>query len=66
MPLDAVPQPSVTTTPASLTMTTIAVVVTTAITPVTMTTPSVAMTTAITPVTPAVPTDVTPQGGTVS
>ena len=65
-PLDAVPQPSVTTTPASLTMTTIAAVVTTVITPVMTTTPSVAMTTVITPVTPTVPIDVTPQGATVS
>ena len=66
MPLNAVPQLPVTTTPASLTVTTIAAVVTTVITPVTMTTPAVVMTTAITPVTPAAPIDVTPQGGTVS
>ena len=66
MPLNAVPWLPVTTTPASLTVTTIAAVVTTVITPVMMTTPAVVMTTAITPVTPAVPIDVTPQGGTVS
>ena len=66
MPLNAVPQPPVTTTPASLTVTTIAAVVTTVITPVTMTTPAVAMTTAITPVTSAVTIDVMPQGGAVS
>ena len=65
-PLNAVPQPPVTTTPASLTMTTIAAVVTTVITPVTTTTPAVAMTTAITPVTSAATIDVMPQGGTVS
>ena len=65
-PLNAVPQLPVTTTPASLTMTTIAAVVTTVITPVTTTTPAVAMTTVITPVTLAVPINVTPQGGTVS
>ena len=65
-PLNAVPQLPVTTTPASLTVTTIAAVVTTVITPVMMTTPAVAMTTAITPVTPAAPIDVTPQGCTVS
>ena len=65
-PLNAVPQPPVTTTPASLTMTTIAAVVTTVITPVTMTTPAVAMTTAITPVTSAATIDVMPQEGTVS
>ena len=66
MPLNAVPQLPVTTTPASLTMTTIAAVVTIVITPVTMTTLAVVMTTAITPVTPAAPIDITPQGGTVS
>ena len=66
MPLNAVPQLSVTTTPASLTMTTIAAVVTSVITPVMMTTPAVAMTTVITPVTLAVPIDVMPQGGAVS
>ena len=66
MPLNAVPQLPVTTTPTSLTVTTIAAVVTTVITPVMMTTPAVAMTTAITPVTPAAPIDVMPQGGAVS
>ena len=66
MPLNAVPQLPVTTTPVSLTVTTIAAVVTTVITPVTTTTPAVVITTAITPVTPAAPVDVTPQGGTVS
>ena len=65
-PLNAVPQLPVTATPASLTMTTIAAVVTTVITPVTTTTPVVVMTTAITPVTPAVSINVMPQGGTVS
>ena len=65
-PLNAVPQPPVTTTPASLTMTTIAAVITTVITPVTTTTLAVAMTTAFTPVTSAVTIDVTPQGGAVS
>ena len=65
-PLNAVPQPPVTTTPASLTVTTIAAVVTTVITPVTTTTLAVAMTTAITPVTSAATIDVTPQGGAVS
>ena len=66
MPLNAVPQPPVTTTAASLTVMTIAAVVTTVITPVTMTTLAVAMTTAITPVTSAATIDVMPQGGTVS
>ena len=66
MPLNAVPQLPVTTTPVSLTVTTIAAVVTTVITPVTTTTPAVVMTTVITPVAPAVPIDITPQGGTVS
>ena len=68
MPLNAVPQLPVTTTPASQTMMTIAAVVTTVtvITPVTMTTLAVAMTRAITPVISAAPIDVTPQGGTVS
>ena len=66
MPLNAVSQLPVTATPASLTVTTIAAVVTTVITPVTTTTPAVVMTTAITPVTPAVSIDVTPQGGAVS
>ena len=66
MPLNAVPQPPVTTTPASLTVTTIAAMVTTVIIPVTMTTPAVAMTTAITPVASAVTIDVMPQGGAVS
>ena len=65
-PLNAVPQLPVTNTPASLTVTTIATVVTTVITPVTMTTLAVAMTTAITPVTLAVPIDVTPQEDAVS
>ena len=65
-PLNAVPQLPVTTTPASLTMTTIAAVVTTVITPVMMTTLAVAMTTAITPVTLAAPIDVMSQGGAVS
>ena len=65
-PLNAVPELPITTTPASLTMTTIAAVVTTVITPVMMTTPAVVMTTAITPVTPAAPIDVMPQGGAVS
>ena len=66
MPLNAVPQPPVTTTPVSLTVTTIAAVVTTVITPVTTTTLAVVMTTAMAPVTSAVTTDVTPQGGTIS
>ena len=65
-PLNAVPQPPVTTTPTSLTVTTIAAVVTTVITPVTTTTLVVAMTTAITPVTSAVTIDVTSQGDAVS
>ena len=65
-PLNAVPQLPVTTTPASLTVTTIATVVTTVIYPVTMTTLAVAMTAVITPVTPAAPIDVMPQGGAVS
>ena len=65
-PLNAVPQLPVTTTPVSLTVTTIAAVVTTVITPVMMTTATAVITTAITPVTPAVPVNVTPQGGTVS
>ena len=60
MPLNAVPQLPVTTTPVSLTMTTIAAVVTTVITPVMMTTLAVVMTTVITPVAPAAPVDVTP------
>ena len=63
MPLDAMPQLPVTTTPVSLTVTTIAAVVTTVITPVMMTTLAVAITTAITPVAPAAPVDITPQGG---
>ena len=66
MPLGAVPQLPVTTTPASLTMTTIAAVVTTVITPVTTTTLAVVIMTVITPVASAVPINVTPQGGTVS
>ena len=66
IPLNAVPQLPVTTTPVSLTVTTIAAVVTTVITPVKMTTPTAVITTAITPVTPAVPVNITPQGGTVS
>ena len=64
--LNAVPQPPVTTTPVSLTMTTIAAVVTTVITPVTTTTLAVAMTTAIAPVTSAVTIDVMPQAGAIS
>ena len=66
MPLNAVPQLPVTTAPVSLTMTTIAAVVTTVITPVTMTTLAVVMTTAITPVTSAATMDVMPQGGVIS
>ena len=66
MPLNAVPQPPVTNTPVSLTMMTIAAVVTTVITPVTTTTLAVAMTTAITPVTSAATIDVMPQGGAIS
>ena len=65
-PLNAVPQLPVTTTPVSLTVTTIAAVVTTVITPLMTTTPTAVITTAITPVTPAAPVDVMPQGGTVS
>ena len=66
MPLNAMPQLPVTTTPVSLTVTTIAAVVTTVITPVMMTTPAAVITTAITPVAPAAPVDVMPQGGAVS
>ena len=66
MPLNAVPQLPVTTTPVSLTVTTIAAVVTTVITPVMTTTPAVAMTTVIAPVTSAATIDVTPQGGAIS
>ena len=66
MPLNAVPQLPVTTPPVSLTLTTIAAVVTTVITPVMMTTLAVVMTTAITPVAPAAPIDAMPQGGAVS
>ena len=65
-PLNAVPQLPVTTTPVSLTVTTIAAVVTTVITPVMMTTPAVAMTTVITLATSAATIDVTPQGGLIS
>ena len=66
VPLNAVPQLPVTTSPVSLTMTTIVAVVTTVITPVTTTRPTVVITTAITPVTSAVPVNITPQGGAVS
>ena len=66
MPLNAVPQLPITTTPVSLTMTTIAAVVTTVITPVMTTTPAVVITTVITPVTSAATIDVMPQGGTIS
>ena len=52
-PLNGMPQILVTTTPISLTVTTIAAVVTTVITPIMTTTLAVAITTAITPVTPA-------------
>ena len=65
MPLNAVPQPPVTTAPIPLPITTIAVVVTAAITPV-MTTPTMVKTTAVTPVTSAVPVSIMSQGGAVS
>ena len=64
-PLNVVPQLPVTTTPVSLPIATIAVVVTAAVTPV-MATPTMAITTAVTPVTSAVPVNITPHRGVVS
>ena len=65
-PLNAVPQLPVNTTPVSLTVTTIAAMVTTVITPVMMTTPTAVITTAITPVTRDASVEIMPQLGAVS
>ena len=66
MPLNVMSQLLVTTTPVSLTVTTIAAVVTTVITPIKTTTLAVAITTVITPVVPAAPVDVSSTQQTIT